>query len=303
MDIRRFGTGYIPDVRDARDYLAMAAVPVEPATVMYDMFMLPPRNQGSEGTCVSFAGSGLKEFYDNRQRNSTDYFSPRYLYSMCKRLDGIPNEEGTYPRIAMKVMQDYGVAYESDWPYQAHQGNNPVDWELLHEHAKTQKIMTYARLRSTQDMISNLVLNGPFMIGVVVTDGFYTREAIETGFINPDIVPDTNSGGHALCVVGYDHLKDQFKVRNSWGLDYGDNGYNWMTRGWMDQYCTDAWSLVDDTAIDAGLVIIRPVVPDPVLPDPVEPVTPDPVVPHPVVPTPPSGCATVLLSSLFKLFK
>ena len=32
-------------------------------------------------------------------------------------------------------------------------------------------------------------------------------------------------GGHAVCIVGYDESKQTFKVRNSWGEKWGDDGY------------------------------------------------------------------------------
>lgn len=40
----------------------------------------------------------------------------------------------------------------------------------------------------------------------------------------------SSSGGHALCIVGYDDNKygGSFKFLNSWGAKYGDNGYVWM---------------------------------------------------------------------------
>lgn len=40
-------------------------------------------------------------------------------------------------------------------------------------------------------------------------------------------------GGHCMCIVGYNTGLDggtgAFKVRNSWGTDFGDNGYCWIS--------------------------------------------------------------------------
>jgi hypothetical protein len=42
--------------------------------------------------------------------------------------------------------------------------------------------------------------------------------------------PDTNTwGGHAMLMVGYDDTKKAFRVKNSWGSGWGDNGYVWMS--------------------------------------------------------------------------
>lgn len=40
---------------------------------------------------------------------------------------------------------------------------------------------------------------------------------------------DSNTvGGHAMCIVGYDDAKQAFKVRNSWGPYWGEDGYVWI---------------------------------------------------------------------------
>jgi len=39
------------------------------------------------------------------------------LLALCKKFDGFPDEEGTYPRIAMKMLLKYGVCPESFWLY------------------------------------------------------------------------------------------------------------------------------------------------------------------------------------------
>lgn len=39
--------------------------------------------------------------------------------------------------------------------------------------------------------------------------------------------PETEFGdlAHAMCVIGYDDVKREFEIMNSWGADFGDNGY------------------------------------------------------------------------------
>ena len=38
-----------------------------------------------------------------------------------------------------------------------------------------------------------------------------------------------SSGGHAICLIGYDDSKRAFKFINSWGSDWGLNGYGWIS--------------------------------------------------------------------------
>ena len=228
-EVLSYGKGYIPDEVDTRDYIARAAAPIEEQTISYRPFMKPIRSQGQESTCVAFSTSATKEYYDNKQRNRSDYFSPRFLYTECKKIDGIPNEDGTYPRTAMQVLNTLGVAPESDWPYNLGPHSQPRV-QTIYDDAKPQVIQAYARLATVQDMIANLLLNGPFVAGVWVTDGWYTDACIRTGVIDAKIRRNNKSGGHAICVMGYDADKKLFEIRNSWGTNYGDHGYNWVDK-------------------------------------------------------------------------
>lgn len=36
------------------------------------------------------------------------------------------------------------------------------------------------------------------------------------------------AGGHAMAVVGYDDARQAFKIQNSWGADFADDGFFWM---------------------------------------------------------------------------
>ena len=256
-EVLSYGKGYIPDTVDTRDFVAQAAAPIEERTVSYRDQMKPIRNQGQESTCVGFSSSAVKEYYDNKQRNRSDYFSPRFIYTECKKIDGIPHEDGTYPRTAMQVLNTIGIAPEQDWPYQLGPHSQPKV-ATIYDDAKPQVIQAYARLNTVQDMVAQLMLSGPFLAGVWVTDGWYTDECLRTGVIDPKIRRNNRSGGHAICVMGYDADKKLFEIRNSWGDRYGDHGYNWASKDWMQKNFMDAWSLVDNTTIDAGLVVLKP---------------------------------------------
>jgi C1A family cysteine protease len=256
--ILEMGMGYVPDVPSAADYLVRASIPVREETILYDAFMMPVRNQGQEGTCVGFAYAAIKEFYDNVQRGTKTMLSPRFIYNLSKQFDGIPNEEGTYPRVALKMGQKFGISYEEDWPYKPHQKDKPSKMEELFIRALPQRIETYARLWNTRDMVASLLLNGPFVAGVIVTQGWYSDEALEKGVIDASVRKKPNDGGHAIAITGYDVDNKSFRVKNSWSTQYGDNGYMWLPRDWMEEHCIDAWSIVDDKAIDNGLVVVKP---------------------------------------------
>ena len=48
-------------------------------------------------------------------------------------------------------------------------------------------------------------------------------------------------GGHAIVLCGYN--KDRIIFRNSWGADWGTNGYGTLPIEYLSQYGSDFWVL------------------------------------------------------------
>ncbi len=63
-------------------------------------------------------------------------------------------------------------------------------------------------------------------------------------------------GGHAVTIVGYDDTKfgGSFRVHNSWGDKWGDNGGCWMKYLHITnaKLASDFWTINDVPATDAN---------------------------------------------------
>lgn len=238
--------GCLKDPKDLRDIpmgLVLPPIPL-PAGIDYASEMTPVRDQGNEGTCVAFASVvGVKEYQDTKEYKGAVELSPRYTYSLCKKYDGIPDAEGTYPRIAMKMLLKYGTPPENYWPYRPHQTDLPKP--KADKAAIRYRVKAYARLKTLLEMRRSLVVNGPFLAGVDVYESWFTKKAEKTGLIPMPKRSDEYQGGHAICIAGYDDGKKLFKFKNSWGNGWGDNGYGYLAYDYIRQYCIDAWSATD----------------------------------------------------------
>jgi len=242
----KFSLGCLKDPQDFRDIPMGLVLPVVPIPVSFDFTksMSPVRNQGDEGTCVAFASVvGVKEFQDKKEYRKLIRLSPRFLYSLCKKFDGAPSEEGTYPRIAMKVLLNYGVCHESFWPYAPHQKSLPLKGADID--AKRFKIKAYARIESLIEMKRSLLVNGPFLAGVKVYKSWFNKNVERSGFVPMPKRNEQLMGGHAICIVGYDDKLELFKFKNSWGQNWADNGYGYLPYAYMKKYCSDSWSATD----------------------------------------------------------
>ena len=241
-----YALGCKKDLPDRRDYAMGKILPpiLVPGSIDYTAQMTPVRDQGDEGTCVAFASVvGVKEYADRKEYRTTIELAPRYVYSLCKQMDGIPDEEGTYPRVAMKVLLKKGVCPERYWPYRPHQRDDHKPG--ADEQAKIYRIQAYARIRGLTEMKRSLVANGPFLAGVQVFEGWFEKNASRSGRIPMPGNGEEPAGGHAICIVGYDETGAYFKFKNSWGRRWGDRGYGYLSFSYLQRYCMDAWSATD----------------------------------------------------------
>jgi len=235
--------GCIKDKFDGRDYLMRAYLPAMklPKIVDYTKKMSPVRDQGDEGTCVGFASSaGMKEYQEKLDYGRMIELSPRFVYNECKKIDGMPNEEGTTIRAAMEILHKKGICRERYWPYAPHQKDRPK--KGASKDAKRFKVLTYARILNINELKLSLVLKGPCVIGVVVFSGMFEAKA---GVIPMPGKYEKDLGGHAICPVAYDDRKKLIKFKNSWSAKWGDKGYGYLPYEYINLYMLDAWSSVD----------------------------------------------------------
>jgi hypothetical protein len=111
---------------------------------------------------------------------------------------------------------------------------NENDWttkpsEASKENAKKFRIDFWRRVNvlDIKEVKAQLAAGYPVIIGADVSKEFindgYSKKA---DFIWNEA--GTPAGGHCMLLVGYNDQKKAFKVMNSWGKDWGDNGFGWI---------------------------------------------------------------------------
>ena len=255
--MHEFKVGAIQSPADPRDYLYKTfRQPVGlPNRFSRRHLFGPVRDQGVYGTCVGFGAGGVKDGQEavNYPGGGLEV-SPLYIYTYCKQMDGMPHAEGTYPRVAMQVLHTLGVCKELTFPYSRMKpGLNAIPTGANDE-AKQFKIGAYARVQTIKEVKQALVDDGPVLGAVLVCENF--MNPAPGGMI--DIPEGIVYGGHAVCVVGYDDSKTWrghtgfFEDRNSWGPNWGDNGYCWIPYDFFNfrldtgqPVWMESWSSVD----------------------------------------------------------
>jgi len=237
-----------PSPPDKRDFLyervlqARAPETPLPDKVDYRPNLPPVFNQGSRGSCAACAVAWSDKAFEEISQGDfpANGLSAAYLYAMCKKKDGIPDREGTYLRVAYKVLKDYGVCSEDCLPYSELLSLSapkvPEVRSFHHEAAEDYVIASYAKLadptdtpeqrqRAVQLMKEAISREGPIVGALLVCENFFDVKT-------PDyVIPIPRGrilGGHAVALVGYDDSKHAFILRNSWGTQWGQGGYAYL---------------------------------------------------------------------------
>jgi hypothetical protein len=219
----------------------------------------PIKDQGQVGSCTSFS---LSSAIDNaiRRQNKGDTTSSLHIWSHY----GFP---------AMGAAGDGNVnkpiaAWEL-WPYDERvacgldrDGENdcgPYSPAIapgsLANDAQTQtkirdldakghwKVTEYDEIAGDPDTIAALLATG--------ADVWFSMN-IGTTWMSPrgDTIPDWNpaqiDGGHAVLFSGYRHRNGQreFLVHNSWGKEWGDGGFAYISEGMVKSFIKHAYKVV-----------------------------------------------------------
>lgn len=231
---RRYG--YLADRPDWRDFGArhipagVVGAETAPSSVDMEPSCGPVRDQGDEGSCTAHAGVGMREFLARRYQQQSPILSPAFLYYQERLLDGTLDEGdcGSYGRTACQAMNKFGVCTLGDEAYVPGDfATAPTDAQLAD--AMTWKSGAYHRLATVADMKSCLASGYVFAIGFTVYQSFEALSATVPVY-KPAKSDEQVLGGHEVLVIGYDDSRfdGSFKVRNSWGPSWADNGNFWI---------------------------------------------------------------------------
>jgi hypothetical protein len=223
----------------------------------------PIKDQGQVGSCTSVS---LSTAMDNaiRRQNKADTISPIHIWSHY----GIPDIRTAGDDNLNKVIALWDV-----WPYDeraaceldqsgdndcgpysppAAQGSGRSDSQLQARIKDSDsrghwKITAYDEVEGKADTLAQYLATG--------ADVWLSMNIGSTWLnVNGDTVADWTQGqiegGHAFVLAGVRHKNGQrqFLVHNSWGADWGDKGYAWISEAMVGQFIKHAYKVtVTDT--------------------------------------------------------
>ena len=198
-------------------------------------------NQYSIGSSTANAVAAAYEF-NQIQIDEEHIFIPSrlFIYYNTRKIENtIMYDAGAQIRNTIKSININGICSETKWNYNpCYLTNKPFDECYIHIPP-----IQYYRIHQNIAALKGCLSNGiPFIFGFSVYENFEKINKIDNTLSVPGD-KDIYLGGHCCLCVGYDDAKKTFIIRNSFGLEWGDNGHFNMDYEYMlnTNLCSDLW--------------------------------------------------------------
>lgn len=196
---------YVPD---DRDYPVISLLGASPTTLTEKFWWDDGwwGNQGETSECTAYSWTHWMEDNALNQPLLESLSHPLWnvdaFYTKLQKNDGIAGVgyDGSTVRAGAKVLRELNILEEYRW-------------------AKT-----------IDEMSQSILTIGPVVCGTSWYQGMFSPNS--AGFIRPT---GGIAGGHAYVINGVDTVKKYFRIKNSWGRDYGVNGHAYIS---FDDFAT-----------------------------------------------------------------
>ena len=208
----------------------------------------PIKNQGDLGSCTGHAFASALEWIFRAYFKKQPILSPLYVYAEELIADGdFPDDDGSDGETGCNVVIANGACEDSLYPDASQTIQQPTP--AMNTNAAQYRMGAYHGLLGS--VVAQSVLGDkvpwPVEIGFTVDDNFQSDDVAANGIYVPS--GTSINEGHEVLLVGYDlaptptfrpaACPPAFKCQNSWGADWGLDGYFWMAVSVLDASDTD----------------------------------------------------------------
>jgi len=197
-------------------------------------FVGPVVNQGACGSCYAVATAEM--IASRMSILKQEKYKPISAATALSCSFYTQGCHGGFPFLASKYAQDFGAAYDAAIPYVPRNGKCRLrgKHQLVSRAMEYQYIGGYYGASSEEAMRRDLFDHGPLVVGFEVAYGLHSYSH---GVFSTEVrLPTQNHFqrvNHAVLIVGFGKQGDTpyWLVKNSWGRDWGENGFFRIKRG------------------------------------------------------------------------
>ncbi|XP_012938652.1 cathepsin L1 [Aplysia californica] len=199
-----------------------------PATVDWTQkgAVTPIKNQQQCGSCWTFSATGSIEGQNFLKSGKLISLSEQQIVDCCQLSDCSGCEGGLMDSAFRFVNSTNGLESEADYPYTATDDMCAYNPGLAKVRVTGCDDIQEASESDLQDATANV---GPISVAIDASHGSFQ---MYSGGVYYEPECDPQSLDHGVLVVGYGSLEgqDYWKVKNSWGVMWGMNGFILMSR-------------------------------------------------------------------------
>jgi C1A family cysteine protease len=207
-------------------------------------------DQGQLGSCVGNGSAGLVQYTRRMMGLGPDFIPSRlFIYWIARALEGTTQEDsGAQIRDAITELLKRGVPPETDWPYDVAKYNMKPP-HLAWADGGLHTIVGASKVPQDLDAMKSVIASKhPIVFGFTVYPYFESQDMATSGILQMPDPSDQPVGGHCTVIVGFNDVTQMFRVRNSWGPAWGQNGYFDMPYAYATNpnLASDFWAVETD---------------------------------------------------------
>lgn len=187
------------------------------------------RDQKQRPTCMAFASSDV---HASIRALTFEELSTEYAhFHACKRQAVFSPDQGVSMTNMMDAIREDGQPLENAWPYMDQLPSKIGDYvPPLQVGVVFRRGGHIEQLLDT--VIASLEQDQPVVIAMEISIEFYMPQV---GVPVRAAVNSSMMGRHAVAAVGHgiESGEQVFLIRNSWGIAWGDQGYAWLSRHYV----------------------------------------------------------------------
>ena len=244
-----------PDVRDFK-YALRRPTAGTPFPAAFSTRAKQPAiwDQGRLGSCTSLGNKRIAQYALQKiPAQANIQLSALFIYYCERMLEGtVAQDAGANIRDGIKALAQYGACEENLWPYNvslfAKAPPGPAFTDALQFEALTYTSLDHGPVITEEAIKDSLLADFPVVYGQDLYESFESDAVAQSGLVPMPLPHEQYIGGHCTVITGWDDnykgLGAYYEVANSWNTNWGDKGYFWMPKAYIESNRTsDFWNI------------------------------------------------------------